>query len=92
MELTNNLGEVTGNIRRIGHSRIPVYEETLDRIAGIFYVKDLMRWLAGENRSGEELRPQAHPAAGDLCARDQDHPRTAGGTDREESPHGDRGR
>lgn len=55
MELTNNLGEVTGNIRRIGHSRIPVYEETLDRIAGIFYVKDLMRWLAGENRSGKSF-------------------------------------
>lgn len=64
IELTNNLGEVTAAIRRIGHSRIPVYEGDLDHIVGIFYVKDLMRWLAGESARGgktfdlrEVLRP-----------------------------------
>ncbi|MFO0832409.1 MAG: hemolysin family protein [Phycisphaerales bacterium] len=52
MALTNDLGEVTQTIRAIGHSRIPVYEDDLDHIAGIFYVKDLMRWLAGEGSRG----------------------------------------
>jgi len=52
IELSNNLGEVTAAIREIGHSRIPVYTESIDRIVGIFYVKDLMRWLAGEGSRG----------------------------------------
>jgi putative hemolysin len=65
LELNNNLGEVTAAIRRIGHSRIPVYEESLDHIVGLFYVKDLMRWLAGEgSRSGKtfDLRALLRPA------------------------------
>jgi CBS domain containing-hemolysin-like protein len=63
LPLTNNLGEVTAAIRRIGHSRIPVYEGDLDHIVGIFYVKDLMRWLAGESRSGKsfDLREVLRP-------------------------------
>lgn len=64
MELTNNLGEVTQAIRRCGHSRIPVYEGNPDKVVGIFYVKDLMRWLAGEGRAGKsfELRSVVRPA------------------------------
>jgi len=52
MELTNDLGKVTALVREVGHSRIPVYEESIDRIVGIFYVKDLMKWLAGDARVG----------------------------------------
>jgi putative hemolysin len=48
LELTNDLGAVTRAIRDIGHSRIPVYEGSLDTIVGIFYVKDLMLWMAGD--------------------------------------------
>ncbi len=48
MELSNNLGAVTEAIRTIGHSRIPVYEGDIDHVIGIFYVKDLMKWLAGD--------------------------------------------
>ncbi|NUQ52598.1 MAG: HlyC/CorC family transporter [Phycisphaerales bacterium] len=48
MALTNSLGEVTATLRRSNHSRLPVYDGTLDRIVGVFYVKDLMRWMAGE--------------------------------------------
>lgn len=51
MELSNNLGVVTQTIKRIGHSRIPVFEDDLDHIVGIFYVKDLMRWLAGDAKT-----------------------------------------
>jgi len=67
MELRNDLGFVTQTIRTIGHSRIPVYEGTLDNIVGIFYVKDLMRWLAGDgggSRTGKtfELKSLLRPA------------------------------
>jgi|CXWL01.1.fsa_nt_gi putative hemolysin len=55
MELTNDLGKVTARIRGGGHSRIPVYEGTIDRIVGVFYVKDLMRWLAGEGSRGGRI-------------------------------------
>lgn len=48
MALTNNLGEVTAQIRRTRHSRIPVHEGSVDKIVGIFYVKDLLKWLAGD--------------------------------------------
>ena len=34
--------EVTGQVRKTGYSRIPVYEESLDKIVGILYVKDLL--------------------------------------------------
>jgi len=50
MELSDNLGTVTAALRTIGHSRIPVFEGDLDHIIGIFYVKDLMKWLAGDGR------------------------------------------
>lgn len=65
IELTNNLGDLTQYIRRGAHSRIPVFEESLDHIVGVFYVKDLMRWLAGEgSRGGKtfELRAILRPA------------------------------
>jgi len=65
IELSNNLSEVTATIRKIGHSRIPVYEGSMDHVVGIFYVKDLMRWLAGESsRSGRtfDLRALVRPA------------------------------
>jgi putative hemolysin len=52
MELSNELSKVTAMIRTIGHSRIPVYEGDMDHVVGIFYVKDLMKWLAGEGGGG----------------------------------------
>ncbi len=54
LELTNNLGEVTKFIRHSRHSRIPVYESSLDHVVGIFYIKDLMRWLAGPGTQGAQ--------------------------------------
>lgn len=52
LELTDNLGAVTAFVRKARHSRIPVYKDSLDDIVGFFYVKDLLRWLAGEGRTG----------------------------------------
>jgi putative hemolysin len=55
MPLTDDLGQVTKAIRTIGHSRIPVYEGDLDHVVGVFYVKDLMRWLAGDGGGGSRM-------------------------------------
>lgn len=33
-----------------GHSRIPVYQETVDRITGVIYVKDLLKLLTESDR------------------------------------------
>lgn len=39
-------------ITEAGHSRIPVYEGTIDRIAGILYVKDLLQFLGRSDGAG----------------------------------------
>jgi putative hemolysin len=52
IELTDDLGKITSLIRQKSHSRVPVFEGSIDRIVGIFYVKDLMRWLASEGSRG----------------------------------------
>lgn len=65
MEASNDLGEVIRRVRKLGHSRIPVYEESLDHILGIFYIKDLMHWLGGDAiRAGQkfDLRSLLRPA------------------------------
>jgi putative hemolysin len=72
MELTNNLGDVVRFIRECHHSRIPVYEENLDHIVGVFYIRDLVRWLAGDRRV------QAPHAGGDGIARGAELPAARG--------------
>lgn len=65
VELCENLSDVTAAIRATKHSRIPVYDGSLDRVVGVFYVKDLVRWLAGESsRSGKsfDFRAMLRPA------------------------------
>lgn len=45
IELGLSFKELIEQIIEIGHSRIPVYEESLDRIIGVLYVKDLLPML-----------------------------------------------
>jgi len=40
------LDEIVETIVREGHSRIPIYEETIDNVIGILYAKDLLPYLA----------------------------------------------
>jgi len=56
VEMTNDLNEIKSFIGQEGHSRIPVYEEDLDHIIGILYVKDLVPFL-GEDPATFRLRP-----------------------------------
>jgi len=49
LEYTDDLDEVKRFAERAGHSRLPVYEESLDHIVGVLYAKDLLRWLVSES-------------------------------------------
>jgi putative hemolysin len=40
------LSEVVDVVQQAGHSRIPVFEGSIDRIVGIVYAKDLLRFVA----------------------------------------------
>ena len=42
LELGEDLDEIIDLADRSGHSRLPVYRESLDEMAGIFHVKDLL--------------------------------------------------
>jgi CBS domain containing-hemolysin-like protein len=41
--------EAVGRVRQMGRSRIPVYEEEKDNIAGVLYGKDLLKWNFAEH-------------------------------------------
>jgi len=59
LEYTDDLETVKRFAESAGHSRIPVYEDDLDHVVGVLYVKDLLRWMvsAGNGTGGFELRP-----------------------------------
>jgi putative hemolysin len=59
------LDEVLDTIVAAGHSRLPVFTESLDNIIGILYAKDLLPYLKGNGlRRGEiDLRKLARPPA-----------------------------
>lgn len=46
LSYTDELSDVKQYVRDSHHSRIPVYRENLDEIAGFLYAKDLLKWLA----------------------------------------------
>jgi putative hemolysin len=45
-----SLGEIVETIVSEGHSRIPVYEGSIDNIVGLLYAKDLLPYLIGNDR------------------------------------------
>lgn len=45
IEISTSFSEVIDSIARSGFSRIPVYEEELDNIKGVLYVKDLFSFI-----------------------------------------------
>lgn len=46
VDIDTSFADVFGAFRRSGHSRLPVYRETLDDPVGMVHVKDLMGYLA----------------------------------------------
>lgn len=58
IEETASLKELLTHFETIGHSRIPVYRETLDDPTGMVHVKDFLCWIA-ENGDGARSSKQA---------------------------------
>lgn len=61
LEASTRVGEAIRALSGSGHSRVPVYEETIDNVIGLLYAKDLLRVRFDE---GEEasVRPLLRPA------------------------------
>ncbi len=47
LPVTATLDEMIATIVKEGHSRIPIYEDSIDRVIGILYAKDLLPLLKG---------------------------------------------
>jgi CBS domain containing-hemolysin-like protein len=59
VEVTRPIAEIVGLILKHGHTRIPVYEQTIDHIVGVAYAKDLLRYSSqrrAENGKNGDLR------------------------------------
>jgi len=56
LDANTPLPEALGALESFRHSRIPVYESTLDRVAGIVYVKDLLSAARREDSAALSLR------------------------------------
>ncbi len=55
IEDSSTMRELLGKFNEANHSRLPVYRETLDDVAGMIHVKDFMRWMSvtGAKRKGK---------------------------------------
>lgn len=56
VEVNDPIEEVVAIAQREGYSRIPVYEESLDRIIGIIYIKDLIGYIGSALPEQETMR------------------------------------
>jgi putative hemolysin len=63
VNVNDPLDEVVDTIVRAGHSRLPVFDESLDNIVGILYAKDLLPYLKGDGRTngGIDIRTLVRP-------------------------------
>jgi CBS domain containing-hemolysin-like protein len=60
INVNDDLNTILETIRDKGHSRIPVYEETIDKIVGLIYAKDLLTEIGKEPKAfniKEKIRP-----------------------------------
>lgn len=59
--VATTLDEVKRTIIQSGHSRVPVYEETLDQIIGILYARDILQYV-GQPPESFDVRAALRPA------------------------------
>jgi CBS domain containing-hemolysin-like protein len=65
LALDTPLSEVLDCFRTAGHSRLPVYEETLDDPRGMIHIRDFVVFLASDPNFGLMKGPESAPADGD---------------------------
>jgi CBS domain containing-hemolysin-like protein len=56
VDANSPLDDLLNAIFRDGHSRIPIYEETIDRIVGIVHARDLLEAFHHRGKDGLEIR------------------------------------
>jgi putative hemolysin len=62
IEATSDWPTILELANRFGRTRLPVYEETLDKIVGVLYIKDLMPHLCNGGLQTLDLRDIVRPA------------------------------
>lgn len=62
LEKNSTLNAVLNVVKEKMHSRIPVYDETVDNIVGILYIKDLLPFIRKRNTSDFKLEKLVRPA------------------------------
>jgi CBS domain containing-hemolysin-like protein len=60
LDVNTSLDEASEVVTRHGHSRIPVYEDSIDNVLGLLYAKDLLR--AGIEEGPTSVRDLLRPA------------------------------
>lgn len=61
IDVTSDFNKVIEIITNAGHSRIPVYEETIDKIIGMVYAKDMLK-MFGKNQENFNLQKHLRKA------------------------------
>ncbi len=65
IEDNRTVGELLNLFARVGHSRVPVFQESLDNPVGMVHIKDAIAWLSpaaakpGSPEKGAEKAPQS---------------------------------
>ena len=62
LDVNTTLDEAVAVLNNSGHSRLPIYEENIDRIIGMLYAKDLLRVKHEGQVSLSSLRSMLRPA------------------------------
>jgi len=57
IESTETLGTLVSRFRQVGHSRMPVYTDSLDNITGFIHVKDALRRITEPATDPEATQP-----------------------------------
>ena len=65
LALDTPLSEALDCFRAAGHSRLPVYDETLDDPRGMIHIRDFLIFLASDPRFGLIKGPEATPMSGE---------------------------
>ncbi len=63
IELSTSLGELMTLFESSGHSRMPVYAETLDDPRGMIHIRDVLAYVTKMSRAGTRRRTKKTPAS-----------------------------
>ena len=56
VSLENSISDTIQTLIECGHSRVPVYNETIDNVAGVLYAKDLLKYFVSCPGSFEDVK------------------------------------